>query len=120
MVEDARPAIAPGTFGDNLTISGITSADLAIGDRLIAGDVVLEVTAPRIPCGTLAARMDDPGFVKAYRDAARPGAYCRVIKEGEVRAGMDVIHQPYAGEANRRSPKCSATGSCGKRSMWRG
>ena len=73
-----RP-IAPGTFGDNITISGLTSADLAIGDRLIAGDVVIEVTTPRIPCNTLAARMGDPGFVKAYRDAGRPGAYCRVI-----------------------------------------
>ena len=90
--------IAPGTFGDNLTISGLTSADLAIGDRLIAGDVVLEAAAPRIPCNTLAARMNDSGFVKAYRDAGRPGAYCRVINEGEVRAGMEVIHQPYAGK----------------------
>lgn len=92
-----RP-IAPGTFGDNVTISGLTSADLAIGDRLVAGEVVLEIAAPRIPCNTLAARMADSGFVKAYRDAARPGAYCRVISEGEVRAGMDVIHQPYAGK----------------------
>jgi MOSC domain-containing protein YiiM len=90
--------IAPGTFGDNITITGLTSADLAIGDRLIAGAVVLEVAAPRIPCNTLAARMDDSRFVKAYRDAARPGAYCRVISEGEVSAGMDVIHQPYAGK----------------------
>jgi MOSC domain-containing protein YiiM len=90
--------IAPGTFGDNLTISGTNSADLAIGDRLIAGDVVLEVTAPRIPCSTLAARMNDSSFVKAYRDAARPGAYCRVLREGEVSAGMAVTHQPYAGK----------------------
>jgi MOSC domain-containing protein YiiM len=90
--------IAPGTFGDNLTISGLSSADLAIGDRLVAGDVVLEVAAPRIPCSTLAARMDDSGFVKAYRDAGRPGAYCRVINEGEVRAGMAVTYQPYQGK----------------------
>jgi MOSC domain-containing protein YiiM len=91
-------SIAPGTFGDNLTISGVTSADLAIGDRLIAGEVVLEVTAPRIPCNTLTARMNDSRFVKAYRDAARPGAYCRVVSEGEVSAGMGVTHQPYAGK----------------------
>jgi MOSC domain-containing protein YiiM len=89
--------IAPGTFGDNVTISGLTSADLSIGDRLVADDVVLEVAAPRIPCNTLAARMDDSGFVKAYRDAGRPGAYCRVIDEGEVRAGMEIAHQPYQG-----------------------
>lgn len=91
-------ALAPGTFGDNLTISGLTSADVAVGDRLIAGEVVLEVTAPRIPCGTLAARMGDPGFSLVFREAERPGVYCRVIEEGSVAAGTDVIHQAYAGE----------------------
>lgn len=91
-------ALAPGTFGDNLTISGLSSADMAIGDRLVAGKAVLEITAPRIPCHTLAARMADPGFAKAYRDAERPGVYCRVIAEGELAAGEEVIHQRYAGE----------------------
>lgn len=90
--------IPPGTFGDNITISGLTSADLAIGDRLVMGGVVIEVAAPRIPCNTLAARMDDPQFVKAYRDAERPGAYCRVISEGEISAGAAMVHQPYAGK----------------------
>ena len=90
--------LAPGTFGDNLTISGISSPDVAIGDRFIAGEVVLEVTVPRIPCGTLARRMEDREFVKAFRDAERPGVYCRVIAEGEVRAGTPVTHQRYAGE----------------------
>ncbi len=91
-------ALRPGTFGDNLTLSGLASADLAIGDRLVAGEVVLEVTAPRIPCNTLARRMEDAGFVKAFRDAERPGAYCRVIKGGAVQAGAPVEHQFYAGE----------------------
>ncbi len=90
--------LRPGTFGDNITISGLTSADLAVGDRLTAGDVVLEVTAPRIPCNTLARRMNDPGFVKAFRDAERPGAYCRVIEGGKVAAGMAVAHQRYEGK----------------------
>jgi len=89
--------IAPGTFGDNVTISGLVSADLAIGDRLSIGEAVLEITAPRIPCNTLAARMDDPQFVKLYRDGERPGAYCRVIHAGEFAAGTPVTHQPYAG-----------------------
>ena len=89
--------MAPGTFGDNVTISGMSSTDLAIGDRLVMGDVVLEISAPRIPCNTLAARMNDPHFVKIYRDGERPGAYCRVIHEGEVEAGMPVWHQHYAG-----------------------
>jgi MOSC domain-containing protein YiiM len=89
--------LAPGTFGDNLTLSGIASADLAVGDRLVAGDLVLEVTAPRIPCNTLARRMQDSAFVKAFRDAERPGAYCRVVKAGTVAAATPVTHQPYAG-----------------------
>jgi MOSC domain-containing protein YiiM len=90
--------LAPGTFGDNLTISGISSPDMAIGDRFSIGDVVLEITVPRIPCGTLARRMEDGEFVKAFRYAERPGVYCRVIAEGEVSAGMPVTHERFAGD----------------------
>jgi len=79
--------LAPGIFGENLTVDGLESARAAIGDRLTIGTVVLEVTAPRIPCGTLARRMGDPGFVKRYRDAGRPGLYCRVLREGSLQAG---------------------------------
>ncbi|HLA07545.1 MAG TPA: MOSC domain-containing protein [Anaerolineales bacterium] len=91
--------LAPGTFGDNLTISGLASADFNIGDRLHLGTVILEVTAPRIPCSTLAARMGDPKFIKRYRDAERPGLYCRVIAQGEVKAGVTVTVQRSTGEA---------------------
>ncbi len=63
----------PGTFGDNLTLSDLESAQFNIGDRFHIGSVMLEVTAPRIPCATLAARMGDPHFVKKYRRAERPG-----------------------------------------------
>ena len=59
--------------------------------------MVLEVTAPRIPCATLAARMDDPFFVKRFRWAERPGVYCRVVREGKVRAGDPVEIRPYDG-----------------------
>jgi MOSC domain-containing protein YiiM len=90
--------LAPGTFGENLTISDLESAPLAIGDRLQVGGVILEVTAPRIPCWKLAQRMGDPGFVKRFRAAERPGAYCRVVRTGELRAGDPVTLAPYAGE----------------------
>ena len=90
--------IAPGTFGENLTISDLESAGLAIGDRLHIGDVVLEVTAPRIPCGTLARRMGDSGFVARFRAAERPGCYCRVVRAGVIRAGDPVLLEPDAGE----------------------
>ena len=91
--------ISPGTFGDNFTISEMQSADFNIGDRFHIGEVILEVTAPRIPCSTLATRMGDPQFVKKYRDAERPGFYCRVIAEGEVESGMGVTVQPVEGES---------------------
>ena len=55
------------------------------------------MTAPRIPCATLAARMGDPAFVKRFRAAERPGAYCRVIREGLVAAGEAVALEPFAG-----------------------
>jgi MOSC domain-containing protein YiiM len=79
--------LAPGTFGENLTTSGIEVTTLNIGDRMGVGGVVVEVTAARIPCSTLARRMADITFTKAFRDAERPGAYCRVIQPGDLRAG---------------------------------
>lgn len=79
----------PGLFGENLTIEGLPS-NLFIGDRLLAGDVVLEATSARIPCGTLATRMGDSGFGLAFRQAARPGVYFRVLNPGVVQAGDSV------------------------------
>ena len=89
--------VEPGTFGENLTIGGLESAQLQIGDCLHVGAVTLQVTAPRIPCSTLAARMGDPGFVKRFRAAERPGLYCRVLREGTVQVGDAVRSEPYAG-----------------------
>ena len=88
-----------GTFGENLTVSELESAAINIGDRLHVGSVILEVSAPRIPCSTLAARMGDMQFVKQYRRAERPGLYCRVIREGEVKAGDKVMVEKYASES---------------------
>ncbi len=86
----------PGMFGENLTVSELESADYIIGDRFHIGDeVVLEVTAPRIPCGTFAQRMGDPTFVKRFRHAERPGLYCRVIAPGRVQAGDRVTVERY-------------------------
>jgi MOSC domain-containing protein YiiM len=89
--------LPPGTFGENLTISELESAEFQAGDRLQISEVVLEVTAPRIPCRTLAARMGDPQFIKKFRRAERPGLYCRVIQPGLVRAGESVTVQRYIG-----------------------
>lgn len=89
--------LEPGTFGENLTISDLESAQFWVGDRLQVGAVTLEITAPRIPCATLAARMGDPAFVKRFRNAERPGLYCRVIQEGSLQIGDPVTHERYTG-----------------------
>lgn len=81
--------IRPGTFGDNLTIAGFPD-DLNAGDRLLIGDVILEATAPRIPCSTFAAQMQDSNFGLRFRRAERPGVYFRVLNEGAVTAGEPV------------------------------
>lgn len=90
-------ALPPGTFGENLTVSDLESAQLSIGDRLHIANVTLEVTAPRIPCVTLAARMGDPAFVKRFRFAERPGVYCRVIRPGSVGVGDAVSLESCVG-----------------------
>lgn len=89
--------LPPGTFGENLTVAGLESARAFIGDRLHTGSAVLEVTAPRIPCVTLATRMGEPAFVRRFREAERPGLYCRVIREGYVEAGDAVDYESHEG-----------------------
>lgn len=91
--------IQPGLFGENLTIAGLTCTTFNIGDKLrFSGGVVLQVTSPRIPCATLAARMEDPAFAKKFRHAERPGMYCRVLQTGTLQAGETVTITPYTGE----------------------
>ena len=96
--EQLGKEIAPGTFGENLTISELESARFNVGDMLHIADVTLQVSAPRIPCKTFAARMDDSLWVKKFRHAERPGLYCRVLKEGFVRAGDSVSVEKFTGE----------------------
>lgn len=92
--------IEAGTFGENLTVSELESAQINIGEHLHVGSAILEVTAPRIPCSTLAARMGDPKFVKQYRRAERPGLYCRVIQEGTIQVGDEVKIEHFEGETS--------------------
>jgi uncharacterized protein len=91
--------LPPGSLGENITLAGCSSADLKVGDILQMGQVTLQVTAPRIPCGTLAGRMKRPDFVKQFRQAGLPGAYCRVLQEGWLQAGQEVTLQPYPQES---------------------
>ena len=89
----------PGLFGENLTTSGLDLTTLCVGDRLISRHLVLEVTAPRIPCNTLEARVGIRGFAKTFFKVGRSGAYCRVIETGSVGAADEFELQTFAGDS---------------------
>jgi MOSC domain-containing protein YiiM len=82
--------LGAGAFGENLTTSGLDVNGAVIGERWRIGTVVLEVVQPRLPCFKLGLRMGDPSFVRRFAQASRPGAYLRILEEGELGAG-DVV-----------------------------
>jgi MOSC domain-containing protein YiiM len=85
-----RP-LAFGEFGENLTTEGVEVSDALIGERWQVGTVLLEVSEPRIPCWRLGVRMKDDHFLSRFTEALRPGAYLRIVAEGELGEG-DTIH----------------------------
>src|SRR5919204_6822529 len=96
-VEDARwwertlgRSLAHGVFGENLTTEAIDVNGALIGERWAIGTVVLEVSEPRVPCWRLGVRMDDPMFPRSFTEALRPGAYLRIVAEGDVGAGDEI------------------------------
>lgn len=102
-VEDVRwwerelgRSLAHGNFGENLTTEGIAVNDALVGERWKVGTAVFEVSEPRVPCWRLGVRMDDPKFPRRFTEALRPGAYLRIVVEGDVGAGdeIDVVARP--------------------------
>ena len=96
-VEDARwweeklgRSLQYGEFGENLTTEGIAVNDAPVGERWAIGTAVFEVSEPRIPCWRLGVRMNDPKFPRRFTEALRPGAYLRIIVEGDVGAGDEI------------------------------
>ena len=90
--------LRPGTFGENLRIDALDGRDVCIGDRFVFAEVVLQATAPRIPCATFAARMGEHDFARRYLAAGRLGIYCRVLREGVLEPGEAVRFEPYEGD----------------------
>jgi MOSC domain-containing protein YiiM len=88
----SRP-LTNGMFGENFTTSGVDVTGARIGDRwrVGSGGLLLEVSAPRIPCRTFAAFLDIGGWVKTFTAAGKPGAYLRVISPGPVRANDTIV-----------------------------
>ncbi|MEU6989911.1 MOSC domain-containing protein [Streptomyces sp. NPDC046465] len=91
-----RP-LPDGSFGENLTTSGVDVTGARIGERWqIGSDLVLEVTSGRIPCRTFQGHLDESGWLKRFTEEGVPGAYLRVIVAGEIRAGdaVRIVHRP--------------------------
>lgn len=88
-----------GMFGENLTLEGVVASHAVVGERWRIGTVELEVCQPRLPCAKLGHRFGDQRMVKRFAEAGRPGAYLRIIREGELGAGDEVVitHRPSHG-----------------------
>ncbi len=89
--------LSNGSFGENLTTTGIDLGEVRIGERWRVGpDLVLEASAPRIPCATFANWLGQRGWMRRFTQAAVPGTYFRVVAPGEVRAGdpVEIVHRP--------------------------
>src|SRR4051812_49002430 len=94
-----RDDLPPGIFGENLTTEGVDVTNALIGERWRIGTVELEVCQPRFPCFKLGLRFGDPLMLKRFARAERPGAYLRIVTEGELQAGdeVDITHPPSHG-----------------------
>jgi MOSC domain-containing protein YiiM len=85
-------ALRGGIFGENLTTLGLDVTEALIGETWRIGEnVVLQVSSPRVPCPTFAAWIGRRGWLKAFTRRARPGAYLRVLEQGEIKAGDPVV-----------------------------
>lgn len=91
-----RDDLGPGVFGENLTTRGVDVTNALIGEHWRIGSVELEVCQPRLPCFKLGLRFGDPLMLKRFARASRPGAYLRIVTEGELEAGdrVDITHRP--------------------------
>ncbi|MET0900092.1 MAG: MOSC and FAD-binding oxidoreductase domain-containing protein [Mycobacterium sp.] len=89
--EFARDDLVPGMLGENLTVDGLPDDEVCIGDRYRIGQAVFEVTQPRVTCYRAGLRIGVPQMAALLVSHRRPGFYCRVITEGEVEAGQDIV-----------------------------
>ncbi len=91
--------LGPGAFGENLTTEGVDVTGAVVGERWRIGDVELEVCQPRQPCAKLGMKFGDLRMVRRFAQAERPGAYLRIVREGEIGAGdaIEVLDRPVHG-----------------------
>jgi MOSC domain-containing protein YiiM len=96
--EELGRELGVGALGENLTTRGVDVSGALIGERWRIGTTLLEVVQPRLPCFKLGLRMGDPLFVKRFTRSSRPGAYLRIVAEGELGAGDAVAVERDAGQ----------------------
>lgn len=85
-----------GMFGENLTLAGFDVSGSVLAEQWQVGEAILEVTAPRMACGTFGGWMEEKGWAKRFNGIGRPGAYLRVLREGRIRTGdpVEVLWRP--------------------------
>lgn len=86
-----RDDLVPGMLGENLTVDGLPDDEVCIGDRYRVGEAVFEVTQPRVTCYRAGMRIGVPEMAALLVAHRRPGFYCRVITEGEIESGQDIV-----------------------------
>src|SRR3954451_16631354 len=86
-----RDDLTPGAFGENFTVDGLPDDEVLIGDRYRIGQAVFEVTQPRVTCYRVGIRMGEPRMPALLVEHGRPGFYMRVITEGFVEAGDEIV-----------------------------
>jgi ferredoxin-NADP reductase/MOSC domain-containing protein YiiM/ferredoxin len=89
--ELGRDDFVYGQFGENFTVEGLSDEEVCIGDRYQIGTAIFEVTQPRVTCYRVGLRMNDPRIPALLVSHHRPGFYFRVLEEGDVEAGDDII-----------------------------
>jgi ferredoxin-NADP reductase/MOSC domain-containing protein YiiM len=87
----SREDLVPGHFGENFTVTGLSDDEVCIGDRYQIGEAEFEVTQPRVTCFRVGLRLNEPEMPNLLVSQHRPGFYFRVITEGQVRAGDDIV-----------------------------
>ncbi|MGW1805417.1 MOSC domain-containing protein [Streptomyces sp. NPDC002078] len=97
--ELGRDDLAPGQFGENFTVEGLPDDEVCIGDRYRIGGALFEVTQPRVTCYRVGLRMREPQMAALLVAHHRPGFYLRVIEEGEVEAGQEIVKVSTGPEA---------------------
>src|SRR4051794_14617748 len=89
--ELGRDDFVYGQFGQNFTVEGLGHDEVYIGDRYRIGTATFEVTQPRVTCYRVGIRMNDPRIPALLVSHRRPGFYFRVLEEGDVQAGDEII-----------------------------